>query len=319
MKIKRILSIAAVVCLLVCMCASCTTSGTYTIGICQLVQHDALDAATKGFKDALIEEFGDKVTFDEQNASGESVNCGTIINGFVSKNVDLILANATAPLQAAKSATSDIPILGTSITDYASALEIENWTGTVGGNVSGTSDLAPLDEQAKMVKEWFPDAKTVGILFCSAEANSQYQADVMTVELEKLGYTCKNYTFTDSNDVGSVTQNACDEVDVIYIPTDNTAANNTEAIANIVLPEKVPVIAGESGICNGCGIATLSIDYYNLGYTTGKMAVKILRDGEDISTMPIGYAETQTPKYNAQNCTALGITPLDGYVALDAE
>lgn len=317
MKIKRILSIAAVICLLVCMCASCTSSGTYTIGICQLVQHDALDAATKGFKDALIEEFGDKVTFDEQNASGESVNCGTIINGFVSKNVDLILANATAPLQAAKSATSDIPILGTSVTDYASALEIENWTGTVGGNVSGTSDLAPLKDQAAMVKEWFPDAKTVGILFCSAEANSQYQADVMTDELKKLGYTCKNFTFTDSNDVGSVTQNACKESDVIYIPTDNTAANNTEAIANIVLTEKVPVIAGESGICKGCGVATLSIDYYDLGYTTGKMAVKILKGEADISEMPVEFAPEVTKMYNVDNCAALGITEIpDGYEKL---
>lgn len=317
MKIKRILSIAAVICLLVCMCASCTSSGTYTIGICQLVQHDALDAATKGFKDALIEEFGDKVTFDEQNASGESVNCGPIINGFVSKNVDLILANATAPLQAAKSATSDIPILGTSVTDYASALEIEDWTGTVGGNVSGTSDLAPLEDQAAMVKEWFPDAKTVGILFCSAEANSQYQADVMTDELKKLGYTCKNFTFTDSNDVGSVTQNACKESDVIYIPTDNTAANNTEAIANIVLTEKVPVIAGESGICKGCGVATLSIDYYDLGYTTGKMAVKILKGEADISEMPVEFAPEVTKMYNADNCAALGITEIpDGYEKL---
>lgn len=311
---KRFLSIVAVLCLIVGMFASCTSSGTYTIGICQLVQHDALDAATKGFKDALIEEFGDKVTFDEQNASGESVNCGTIINGFVSKNVDLILANATAPLQAAKSATSDIPILGTSVTDYASALEIENWTGTVGGNVSGTSDLAPLKDQAAMVKEWFPDAKTVGILFCSAEANSQYQADVMTDELKKLGYTCKNFTFTDSNDVGSVTQNACKESDVIYIPTDNTAANNTEAIANIVLTEKVPVIAGESGICKGCGVATLSIDYYDLGYTTGKMAVKILKGEADISEMPVEFAPEVTKMYNADNCAALGITEIpDGY------
>ena len=316
---KRILSIVAVLCLIVGMFASCNmkASGTYTIGICQLVQHDALDAATKGFKDALIAEFGDKVTFDEQNASGESVNCGPIINGFVSKNVDLILANATAPLQAAKSATSDIPILGTSVTDYASALEIEDWTGTVGGNVSGTSDLAPLKDQAAMVKEWFPDAKTVGILYCSAEANSQYQADVMTDELKKLGYTCKNFTFTDSNDVGSVTQNACKESEVIYIPTDNTAANNTEAIANIVLAEKVPVVAGESGICKGCGVATLSIDYYDLGYTTGKMAVKILKGEEDISKMPVEFAPEVTKMYNADNCVALGITEIpEGYEKL---
>ena len=317
---KRILSIVAVLCLIVGMFAACDikASGTYTIGICQLVQHEALDAATKGFKDALVEEFGDKVTFDEQNASGESVNCGTIINGFVSKNVDLILANATAPLQAAKSATSDIPILGTSVTDYASALEIEDWTGTVGGNVSGTSDLAPLKDQAAMVKEWFPNAKTVGILYCSAEANSQYQADVMTTELKKLGYTCKNFTFTDSNDVTSVTQNACKESDVIYIPTDNTAASNKEAIANVVLPEKKPVIAGESGICNGCGVTTLSIDYYDLGYTTGKMAAKILKGEADISEMPVQFAPEVTKMYNEDVCNKLGITEIpEGYEKLN--
>ncbi len=319
MKLRRILSIAAVVCMLVCMCAGCTNTAddTFTVGICQLVQHEALDAATKGFKDALTEEFGDKVKFDEQNASGDSVNCGPIINGFVSKNVDLILANATAPLQAAKSATSDIPILGTSITDYASALEIEGWTGTVGGNVSGTSDLAPLEDQAAMVKEWFPNAKKVGILYCSSEANSQYQADVMTEELTALGYTCKGYTFTDSNDVGSVTQKACDESEVIYIPTDNTAANNTEAIANIVVPAKIPVVAGEAGICKGCGIATLSIDYYDLGYTTGKMAIKILKGEADISEMPVEFAPEVTKMYNADNCTALGITEIpEGYEKL---
>ena len=140
---------------------------TYQVGICQLVQHPALDAATEGFQAALKDELGDKVSFDLQNASGESVNCATIINGFVSNNVDLIMANATAPLQAAASATADIPVLGTSVTDYASALELDNWNGTVGTNVSGTSDLAPLDQQAAMVKELFPDAKTVGLLYCS--------------------------------------------------------------------------------------------------------------------------------------------------------
>ena len=295
-----------------------TESGkTYTVGICQLVQHPALDAATQGFKDALTEALGDAVSFNEQNASGESVNCATIVNGLVASQVDLILANATAPLQAAASATADIPVLGTAVTDYASALEIDNWTGTVGGNISGTSDLAPLDQQAAMLQELFPDAKTVGLLYCSAESNSKYQVDMIRGYLEQAGLTCEEYAFTDTNDVASVTQKACDSSDVIYIPTDNTAASNTEAIANVVLPAGVPVIAGEEGICQGCGVATLSISYYDLGYATGKMAVKILTGEADISTMPVEYAPQVTKKYNAANCEALGVTVPDDYAAIE--
>lgn len=234
----------------------------YNIGICQLVQHEALDAATQGFKDALVEKLGEgSVKFDEQNASGDSANCTTIVNGFVSNGVDLILANATAPLQAAAQATADIPVLGTSITDYATALDISDWTGTVGNNISGTSDLAPLDQQAAMIQELFPDAKSVGLLYCSAEANSVYQCDVIEGCLTEEGYTVARYAFTDTNDVTSVAQTAADNSDVIYIPTDNTAASNTEAIANVVIPAKVPVVAGEEGICSGCGVATLSISY----------------------------------------------------------
>ncbi len=295
-----------------------TESGkTYTVGICQLVQHPALDAATQGFKDALTEALGDAVSFNEQNASGESVNCATIVNGLVASQVDLILANATAPLQAAASATADIPVLGTAVTDYASALEIDNWTGTVGGNISGTSDLAPLDQQAAMLRELFPDAKTVGLLYCSAESNSKYQVDMIRGYLEQAGLTCEEYAFTDTNDVASVTQKACDSSDVIYIPTDNTAASNTEAIANVVLPAGVPVIAGEEGICSGCGVATLSISYYDLGYATGKMAVKILTGEADISTMPVEYAPQVTKKYNAANCETLGVTVPDDYAAIE--
>ncbi|WP_455501914.1 ABC transporter substrate-binding protein [Gemmiger sp.] len=289
----------------------------YNVGICQLVQHEALDAATKGFKDALTEKLGEgSVKFDEQNASGDSANCATIVNGFVSSNVDLILANATAPLQAAAQTTSDIPVLGTSVTDYATALDISDWTGTVGNNISGTSDLAPLDQQAAMIQEMFPDAKNVGLLYCSAEPNSVYQCDVIEGYLTEEGYTVARYAFTDTNDVTSVAQTAADNSDVIYIPTDNTAASNTEAIANVVIPAKVPVVAGEEGICSGCGVATLSISYYDLGYATGEMAAKILADGADVSTMPVEYAPNVTKKYNAANCEALGITPPDGYVAI---
>ena len=227
------------------------------------------------------------------------------------------MANATPALTAATSATADIPILGTSVTDYASALEIDNWNGTVGGNVSGTSDLAPLDQQAAMLQELFPDAKKVGLLYCSAESNSKYQVDVIKGYLEDAGLTCTEYAFTDTNDVASVAQKACDDSDVIYIPTDNTAASNTEAIANVVLPAKVPVIAGEEGICGGCGVATLSISYYDLGYATGKMAAKVLTGEADISTMPVEYAPQVTKKYNAANCKALGVTVPDDYVVME--
>lgn len=185
-----------------------SSNAKYTVGICQLVQHEALDAATKGFKDYLTEKLGDDVVFDEQNAQGDSATCATIVNSFVSKNEDLILANATAPLQSAAAATTDIPILGTSVTDYATALDISDWSGTTGRNISGTSDLAPLSEQAAMLNELFPDAKNVGLLYCSAEANSQYQIDVIKEELEKLNYTCTAYSFVDSNDIASVVQSA---------------------------------------------------------------------------------------------------------------
>ena len=293
-----------------------TAAKTYTVGICQLVQHEALDAATQGFKDALTAKLGDAVKFDEQNASGDSANCATIVNGFVSNNVDLIMANATAPLQAAAQATATIPVLGTSVTDYATALDISDWTGTVGNNISGTSDLAPLDQQAAMIQELFPDAKNVGLLYCSAEPNSVYQCDVMEGYLTDMGFAVSRYAFTDTNDVTSVSQTAADASDVIYIPTDNTAASNTEAIANVVLPAKVPVVAGEEGICSGCGVATLSISYYDLGYATGEMAVKILTEGADVSAMPVQYAPNVTKKYNAANCEALGLTIPDDYTAI---
>ena len=296
--------------------ADSAAAKTYTVGICQLVQHEALDAATQGFKDALTAKLGDAVKFDEQNASGDSANCATIVNGFVSNNVDLIMANATAPLQAAAQATATIPVLGTSVTDYATALDISDWTGTVGNNISGTSDLAPLDQQAAMIQELFPDAKNVGLLYCSAEPNSVYQCDVMEGYLTDMGFTVSRYAFTDTNDVTSVSQTAADASDVVYIPTDNTAASNTEAIANVVLPAKVPVVAGEEGICSGCGVATLSISYYDLGYATGEMAVKILTEGADVAAMPVQYAPNVTKKYNAANCEALGLTIPDDYTAI---
>ncbi len=323
---KKLISLvlAAVMALSLVACGSGnkdkdTGDKTYKVGVVQLVQHEALDAATQGFTDALKEALGDKVEVVEKNASGDSNNCTTIVNGFISDKVDLIMANATPALQAAASATSTIPILGTSVTDYATALEIADWTGTVGGNISGTSDLAPLDKQAAMLQELFPNAKKVGMLFCSSEPNSKYQVDEVTKLLSAAGITCTEYTFTDSNDVSSVTQKACDDSDVLYIPTDNTAASNTEAIANVVLAAGTPVIAGEAGICKGCGVATLSIDYYELGKITGQMAAKILTGEADISTMPVEFAPTATKQANMANCEKLGITVPADYTALATE
>ena len=292
---------------------------TYTVGVVQLVQHEALDAATKGFTDALKEALGDKVNVVVKNASGDSNTCGTIVNGFLADNVDLIMANATPALQAAASATSTVPILGTSVTDYDTALEIADWTGTVGGNISGTSDLAPLDQQVAMLQELFPNAKKVGMLFCSSEPNSKYQVDEVTKLLSNAGITCTEFAFTDSNDVSSVTQKACDASDVLFIPTDNTAASNTEAIANVVLASNTPVIAGESGLRKGCGVATLSIDYYELGKITGQMATKILTGEADVSTMPIQFAPSVTKQANMANCQKLGITVPAEYTALATE
>ncbi len=295
-----------------------TKKDSWTIGICQLVQHPALDKATEGFMDAVKEGLGEaNVEFIEQNASGEASSCTTIVNDLISRNVDLIMANATPALQAAAAATADIPILGTSVTHYAPALSIEDWTGTVGNNISGTSDLAPLDQQAAMIKEWFPDAKKVAIIYCNSEANSIFQAQEVAGFLSEMGIESREFTFTDTNDIASVTLSACQYADVIYIPTDNVAASNTEAIANVVLTEKVPVIAGEQGICSGCGVATLAIDYYDLGVATGKMAVKILKDGADIKTMPIEYAAEFSKWYNKNTCEVLGITPLEGYTAIE--
>ena len=289
---------------------------TFVVGICQLVQHEALDAATEGFKQALSDKLGDKVKFQEGNASGDPATCSVIVNQFVSDDVDLIMANATPALLAAVAATNEIPILGTSVTDYGSALEISDWTGATGFNVSGTSDLAPLDGQAAMLKELCPDAKVVGILFCSGEPNSKFQADTITPMLEKLGLEVKSFTFADSNDVANVAATACAECDVLYIPTDNTAASCTEAINNVALPAGVPIIAGEEGICRGCGIASLSISYFDLGYATGEMAYEILVEGADPATMEVRFAPQFTKVFNAANCEALGISVPEDYVAL---
>ncbi len=290
---------------------------SYTVGICQLVQHEALDAATKGFMDVLTAEFGENVTFLNENASGDVQTCTTIVNNFVNKKVDLILANATPALQAAANGTADIPILGTSITEYGTALGIDDFDGVVGSNISGTSDLAPLDQQAEMILELFPDTKTVSILYCTSEANSAYQVKIVKELLEEKGVTVTEAGFTDSNDVTSAASKAAAS-DVIYIPTDNTAASCATTIDGVI--GDTPVIAGEEGICSNCGVATLSISYYDLGKTTGEMAVKILKGEAKIEEMKIEYTDA-VKKYNKAKCEQLGIDTADleskGYVAIE--
>lgn len=318
---KKIIALSLSLMLLAAMClsmASCEKKN-YTIGICQLVDHPALDAATEGFKQALIDKLGEEnVKFNYQNAANDSNACATIVNDFVSKNVDLILANATPALQAAANATRTIPVLGTSITDFGVALDIDNFDGkVVGGNISGTADVAPLDEQAQMIIDLFPNANKIGLLYCSGEPNSVYQVNTVKKYLEEHGKECAVYTFSDTNDIVSVVTGAADKSDVIYIPTDNTAASCAETINSVCLPKKVPVFAGEEGICKGCGTFTYSISYYGIGYQAGVMAAEILQGKADISTMEVGYDKNPVKKYNAAICEALGLTIPEGYVAIE--
>ena len=316
---KKVMSILIVLAMVLSF-AGCgsepAAEGKYTVGICQLVQHEALDAATLGFKEALQEKLGDKVEFIEQNASGDAATCVTICNQLVAEGVDLMMGNATAALQAAAAASATIPVVGTSITDYATALEIEGWTGKTGSNITGTADLAPLDEQAAMIKELFPEAKKVGILYCSAEPNSVYQSDVISGYLTDMGFEVEVFTFADSNDVANVTTAACAAADVLYIPTDNTAASCTETIANVAIPAGKAIVAGEAGICGGCGVATLSIDYYDIGYAAGEMAYEILVNGANPGDMEIQYAPEVQKLFNEANCTSLGINVPEDYAPL---
>lgn len=317
--IKKVLALGLSAVLVGSVFAGCSAQDSkYKIGIIQSQQHAALDEATRGFQDAVTQALGaENVEITLQNANGDSATCATIANQFVADGVDLIMANATAALQASMQATASIPIVATSVTDYATALEIADWTGVTGINVTGTSDLAPLDQQAAMIQELCPDAQTVGILYCSAEPNSVYQANVVEENLTSMGLTANIYTCADTNEIASITTQACQEVDVIYIPTDNTIASATGAVDQIAGPAGIPVIAGEEGICKGCGVATLSISYYDIGVRAGEMAVEILQNGADPSTMQIETATDLTKKYVPSRAQALGITVPSDYVAIE--
>ena len=294
----------------------CSSGAKYRVGVIQLVQHDALDSATQGFVDVLKDEFGDDIDIVVDNAAGDSNTCSTMASNFVSEGVDLIMANATPALQAAKNATADIPVLGTSVTEYGVALGIDNFSGTVGNNVSGTSDLAPLDKQADMILELFPNTKSVGILYCFSEANSKYQVEIVGKCLKDKGIEVKEFGFSDSNDVSSVAISACEQVDVLYIPTDNTCASNGEVINNAASSANVPIITGEKACCQSVGgIATLSIDYYELGKTTGQMAIRVLK-GEDVSKMAIEYYPNPEKLIDFDKAEKFGVSIPNDYASL---
>lgn len=302
------------------MLAGCSSGGDgkYHVGVIQLVQHDALDAATQGFKDTLEKEFGENVVIDVENASGESANCNTIATSFVADNYDLILGNATTALQAAAHATTTIPVLGTSVTEYGIALDKDIINHVVGGNVSGTSDLAPLEEQAKMVVDLVPSANTVGLIFCKSEPNSLFQINEVDIYLREMGKETLIMTFSDSNELQSVMESLCENIDVLYIPTDNTCASNGTLISSVAEKHNVPIICGEKSICESTnGVATLSIDYYNLGVETGKMAIKILKGEAKISEMEIAYDTNPVKLYNKEVAEKYGITIPSDYKEFD--
>ncbi len=290
---------------------------TYKVGICRYSDHPAQANAIDGFKAALTEKLSDKVSFDDQHASGDSATCSLIVNNFVSTGADLILADTTQSLQIAAAATNITPILGAAITDYATALDVPLISSLTGINVTGTSDLAPLESQADMITELFPDAKNIGLIYCSSEVNSIYQVNVIQQLLSSKGVNCREYSFSDSNDLAQVATAASLESDVIYLPTDNTIAECTGIIDDIFRPAGIPVVAGEKGICAGCGVATLSIDYYELGKKTGEMAYKILVEGALPSEMPIEYDEVCTKMYNKEICDELGISIPEDYIVIE--
>lgn len=327
---KKLLSIALALTLMFVFMSGCSQQGggssssaasggtagedqTFTIGICQLIQHEALDAATKGFRDAVSEALGDRVTFDEQNAQGDSPLCSTIVGGFVANEYDLIMANATPALQAAVSATSTIPVLGVSVTDFAAALEMDFDSSKGSGiNVSGASDGVPGQMYVDLLMELFPEAKNVSVLFCSAEPNSLLQAEDFKASLPE-GVDCSFFTFADSNDIQAVTTAAIENCDVLYIPTDNQAAANVTIIRNVTEPAGIPVIAGEEGICKGCGLATVSISYYNIGRVCGEMAVSVLTGEADITTLAIAYDQAPVRKINQSYADAIGFAVPEGF------
>lgn len=284
-----------------------TDDTTYKIGVLQLTQHAALDKANEGFI-AALDESGIKYEVDQQNASGEQSACQTIAEKLVNDGNDLIYAIATPAAQAVAGVTSEIPIVLSAVTDPAeSGLVASN--DAPGGNVTGTSDLTPVKEQIELLKQILPDAKTVGILFCSSESNSEIQAAMAREACEANGLEHIDFTVSSSNEIQTVVESMVGKVDVIYAPTDNTIAAGMPTVSMIATDNGLPIICGEQGMVDAGGLATYGIDYYQLGYMAGQMAVEILRDDADPATMPIGYlsADQCELSVNDETAAALGI------------
>ncbi|MBQ7939292.1 MAG: ABC transporter substrate-binding protein [Clostridia bacterium] len=313
MSIKRILSAALAGLMIAAAGAALTSCNTstadYNIGICQLAEHDALDAATRGFQDYLTEKLGEKVSFDLKVAQGELTNCTTIVSNFVAADVDLIMGNATNAVKAAREATDKIPVVGTSVTDYVSSGIVAS-DEKPGANVTGVSDGNPVSVQVELMKTLCPAVKTVGIVYCSGEENSQIQADEAKAAFEAAGYTVKLYTVADSNEIQAVVTKACTEVDGFYEPTDNLIAANVSAMSNITTPAKKPVICGEEGMCKAGFLATYSISYYEIGRRAGEMAYEILVNGKNPGDIPIFHFDAASLNLiiNAENAAEMGIT-----------
>lgn len=317
MKCKKFLA-AAAACLMVAGLAACGNEPStpsnpdekvFQIGIVQLAEHPALDEATRGFKEFLTEKLGDKVQFNVQNAQGEQTNCTTIVNQFVSSKVDLIMANATNAVKAAREATSDIPIVGTSVTDYVfSGLVASN--EAPGANVTGASDMNPVNVQVQLMKTLCPEVKTVGIVINSGEENSAIQAEEAKTAFEAEGFAVKIYSVADTNEIQTVVTAACNEVDAFYEPTDNLIAANVPTMSNITTAAGKPVICGEGGMCESGFLATYAISYYELGRAAGEQAFNILVNGADPATTPIFFFDVSqlTLVVNEQNAAELGIT-----------
>lgn len=315
---KRVLALimTTLMLLTLCACAADTPAEnpgekTYSVGIVQLQQHVALDQATQGFRDALTDKLGDKVTFDVQLASGEPTNCTAIVTKFVNSNVDLIMANATPAVIAAKEATATIPIIGTSVTDYvAEEAAIVASNEAPGANVTGYSDMSDIAAHVELTKKLCPDAATVAIIYCSAEPNSVIQGQQAKELYEAAGLSTVILTASDVTTITSVVSAACEQADVIYIPTDNLFAENMESVKNIAEPAKIPVICGEGGMAMSGGTASVAIDYYTLGYRAGEMAYEIMVNGADPATTPIGFmtADDMELIINEENVAAIGLT-----------
>ena len=260
---------------------------TYRIGLLQYVQHDALDKCRDGFI-AALEDSGISYELDDQNAAGDTPTCTTIAQKFVNDGDDLIFAIATPAAQACAAETEDIPIVLTAVTDPAASGLVET-NEQPGGNVTGSSDLTPVADQIGLLKQIFPDAQTVGILYCSAESNSEIQAQMAREACEAAGMTAVDYTVATSNDIQTVVESMVGNVDVIYTPTDNVIAAGMPTVAMIANANGLPTIVGEEGMCTAGGLATYTIDYEELGRIAGEMAVEILTEGASPADMPIEY------------------------------